>query len=173
MHERRDAACLTPNLRRNFGAQFQGGVQKRRAHFLASAARATVDAVALPVVNGATLTCSFGLAPSTLIVLPKNKTMDENAPMANIGDNAPMVNITPFGLCNSLANPVTASQTAAALGVLTPGTCTPAPVTSWVPGSPTVHVGGMPALDTNSKCVCVYGGVISVAVGLAFKTLLP
>ena len=40
-------------------------------------------------------------------------------------DNKPFANILPFGLCTSLANPITAAQTAAALGVLTPGTCTP------------------------------------------------
>lgn len=127
----------------------------------------------MPVVNGAMLMCTFGLAPSTLAVVPKSRTLDEGAPMANIGDNVPMVNITPFGLCNSLANPITASQTAAAAGVLTPGTCTPAPLAPWFPGSPTVLVGGMPALDTNSKCACAYGGVISVTVGQAFKTMLP
>lgn len=127
----------------------------------------------MPVVNGAVLTCTFGLAPSSLTVLPKSKTMDENAPMANISDNAPMVNVMPFGLCTSLANPMTASQTSAAMGVLTPGTCTPMPLAPWTPGSPTVLVGGMPALDTNSKCVCTYGGVISVTVGQAFKTILP
>ena len=40
-------------------------------------------------------------------------------------DNKPFVNVLPFGLCTSLANPITAAQTAAALGVLTPGPCTP------------------------------------------------
>ena len=43
-------------------------------------------------------------------------------------DNKPFANILPFGLCTSLANPITAAQTAAALGVLTPGACTPVTV---------------------------------------------
>lgn len=65
--------------------------------------------------------CSMGMAPGTLNVLPTNRVSFENKPAANIQDKVPFLNISPFGLCNSLANPITASQTAAALGVLTPG----------------------------------------------------
>ena len=104
----------------------------------------------------------MGVAPSTLNVLPKARVLTENMPMACIADNIPMVNIPPFGVCTSLANPVTAAQTAAALGVLTPGPCIPVLPAPWLPGSPTVLVGGMPALTMTSKCQCAYGGVISV-----------
>ena len=76
--------------------------------------------MALPVVNGAMTMCSFGMAPSTLIVTPEKRTLVENMPAATIMDNKPFANVLPFGLCTSLANPITASQTAAALGVLTP-----------------------------------------------------
>ena len=44
--------------------------------------------------------CSFGMAPSSLVVLPSNRVPD-----ANIMDHIPMVNIMPFGMCMSLANP--------------------------------------------------------------------
>ena len=84
----------------------------------------------------------------------------ENKPPATITDNKPFVNMMPFGLCTSLANPMTAAQTAAALGVLTPGACTPVIPAPWMPGSPTVLIGNMPALTQTSKCFCVYGGVI-------------
>ena len=79
----------------------------------------------LPVVNSALLMCSFGVAPSPLTVLPGNRTMFENSRWRTIMDNKPFVNIKPFGVCISLANPITAAQTAAAFGVLTPGACTP------------------------------------------------
>lgn len=110
---------------------------------------------------GATTQCSFGVAPSTLIVLPVNRVL-QSLPMANIMDNKPFVNILPFGMCNSMANPVVAAATAAKLGVFTPMPCIPVTPAPWVPGMPTVLIGNMPALDMNSKCMCAYGGVISI-----------
>lgn len=84
-------------------------------------------------------------------------------------DNKPIVNVAPFGLCTSLMNPITAAQTAAALGVLTPGTCLPVLPAPWAPGAPKTLIANMPALTTSSVCNCAYGGVISVTVGQAFK----
>ncbi len=126
-----------------------------------------------PVVNGAATMCTMGLAPSTLVVLPDKMTIVENMPAATIMDNKPFVNILPFGLCNSLANPITAAQTAAALGVLTPGACIPVIPAPWMPGSPTVLVKNMPALNSTSKCMCAYGGVVSVTVSPAVRTNVP
>lgn len=113
------------------------------------------------------------MAPSSIIVTPMNRVMAENKPMANIGDSKPFMNILPFGVCMSLANPLTASLTAAALGVLTPGPCVPATVGPWMPGSPTVTVANMPALNSTSKCMCAYGGQISVVVPTAMRETLP
>ncbi|MFN3258810.1 MAG: DUF4280 domain-containing protein [Ilumatobacter sp.] len=127
----------------------------------------------IPVVATATLSCSFGAAPSTLLVPPANKVFIEGKPAANIADNKPMMNIAPFGVCMSLANPITAAQTAAALGVLTPGTCTPMTVAPWVPGSPTVLIGNMPVLNNSSMCNCAYGGVITVGNPGATKEMVP
>jgi hypothetical protein len=118
--------------------------------------------MSLPVVNGAMTMCNFGLAPGTLIVTPEKKTTVDSMPAATILDNKPFVNVMPFGLCTSLANPITAAQTAAALGVLTPGACTPVLPAPWVPGSPTVLVGNIPALNVTSKCMCAYGGIVTV-----------
>jgi hypothetical protein len=115
------------------------------------------------VVNGATLMCTMGMAPSTLVVLPVNRTMVGNQPAANIMDHIPMVNIMPFGMCISPANPTVAAATAAALGVLTPMPCIPNTPAPWVPGSPTVLIGNMPALNNTSMCNCMWAGVISVA----------
>jgi Domain of unknown function (DUF4280) len=117
--------------------------------------------MAQQVTSGAMMMCSFGLEPSTLNVLPANK-VNCGAPAANIMDSKPMVNIPPFGMCNSLANPEVASATAAALGVLTPMPCIPNTAAPWAPGSPTVKIGNMPALNSTSQCMCMWGGVIQI-----------
>jgi len=116
-----------------------------------------------PIANmGTMMMCTFGVAPSALSVLPANKTMAGGVPGATIMDNKPMVNIPPFGMCMSLANPTVASATAAAMGVLTPMPCIPVTAAPWAPGSPTVMIGNMPALNITCKCMCNWGGVISL-----------
>jgi hypothetical protein len=114
------------------------------------------------VVSGAMMMCSFGAAPSTLNVLPVNRTMAGGVPAANIMDNKPMVNIPPFGMCTSIANPSVASATSAAMGVLTPMPCVPVIPAPWTAGSPTVLIGNMPALNNTSTCMCTWAGVISI-----------
>ena len=126
----------------------------------------------LPVVNGASLVCAMGAAPSTLVVLPQNRVLIEGQPAANIMDSKPFVNILPFGVCTSILNPITAAQTAAALGVLTPGTCTPVTVAPWAPGAPTTLVANMPALTNASQCMCAYGGAITITAPIAMKTMV-
>lgn len=110
---------------------------------------------------GAAIQCSFGAAPGTLMVLPLNRVLT-GVPDANIMDSKPMVNILPFGTCMSMANPMVAAATAAALGVLTPMPCIPVTVAPWVPGAPTVLLGNMPALNNSSKLMCMWGGVIAI-----------
>ena len=114
------------------------------------------------VCMGALLQCSFGVAPSSLVVLPVNKVMTSFVPAANIMDNKPMVNIMPFGMCQSPSNPMVAAATAAALGVLTPMPCIPLTVAPWAPGASTVLLANMPALDDSSTLMCMWGGVIKV-----------
>ncbi|WP_417591695.1 DUF4280 domain-containing protein [Owenweeksia hongkongensis] len=113
------------------------------------------------VCMGAMMTCSFGVAPSSLVVLPVNRVTTNYMPDANIMDNKPLVNILPFGMCSSPANPVVAAATAAALGVLTPMPCVPATVAPWAPGSPTVMIANMPALNNTCTLNCMWGGVIT------------
>lgn len=112
------------------------------------------------VTNGALLQCSFGMAPSSLTVVGLRPTCG-NMPMANVMDFAPMVNIMPFGMCQSMANPTVASATAAAMGVLTPMPCIPVISAPWAPGG-MEKVCNMPALLNNAKCICAYGGQISI-----------
>lgn len=115
------------------------------------------------VCTSAVLQCSFGIAPSTLMVLPTSRVMVGNMPMANIMDNKPFVNIMPFGMCSCIANPAVAAATAAALGVLTPMPCTPSTIAPWMPGNPTVMVGNTPALTAQSRLMCAWGGVIQIS----------
>ena len=113
------------------------------------------------VCAGAMLQCSFGMAPTSLIVLPQNHVM-ATTPAANIMDHTPM-NIPTFGMCQSLANPAVAAATTAAMGVLTPMPCTPLIPAPWLPGNPKVLIGNMPALTTGSCCMCAMGsGSISI-----------
>jgi len=76
-------------------------------------------------------------------------------------DFAPMVNIMPFGMCRSMANPQVASATSAAMGVLTPMPCIPNIVAPWTPGGQDL-ISFMPALLDNCKCMCLWAGQISV-----------
>jgi hypothetical protein len=122
---------------------------------------------------GALMQCSFGAAPSSLVVLPTNMTYTDQVPDANIMDHVPMVNIMPFGMCTSLGNPTVAAATAAAMGALTPMPCIPNTPAPWVPGAPTVLLGNAPSLDNTSTLICVWGGVIQFATPGEFTVMVP
>jgi len=125
----------------------------------------------IQVCSGAMMQCSFGLAPSTLNVLPKNRVNACKMPAATIMDNIPFVNIPPFGMCTSLANPAVSAATAAALGVLTPMPCTPMIPAPWVVGGPTILIGKIPTLDNAAKLMCAYAGVIQIALPGQFTVM--
>ena len=125
------------------------------------------------VVMGAMMTCSFGVAPSSLVVTPEKRVIDFKMPAATIMDHIPMKNIMPFGACSSLANPTVAAATPAAWGVLTPMPCIPATTTPWITGAPTVLIGKIPALDNVSKCMCMWAGVIQFTTPGEFTTNIP
>ncbi|MBK5418340.1 DUF4280 domain-containing protein [Pseudomonas sp. TH31] len=110
----------------------------------------------------ATLQCSFGAAPGVLNVLPVNRTLTGGMPAANIMDHIPLVNGMPFGGCMSMAKPMVAAATAAALGVLTPMPCIPATTAApWIPdGAPTVLLGN-------------WAGVIKIAMPGQMQMLIP
>ena len=125
-----------------------------------------------PTVMNAMCQCTFGAAPCSLTPITSQSTvMISNALAATIMDipKPPMT----FGMCSSMANPAVASATAAAGGVLTPQPCVPACAAPWAPGSATVLLGGKPALNNSSKCVCSYGGVISVNMTPAVTVQVP
>ncbi len=116
-----------------------------------------------PVVGtGSTLTCTFGAAPSVLTVTPKALVDRVAMAAASVMDQVPMVEVKPFGMCSSLANPTVASATSAANGVLTPMPCIPNLTAPWTPGNPLVLVGGAPIVTQTSTCTCAWGGLITV-----------
>ena len=114
------------------------------------------------VVMGATLKCSQGNASSKLVVLPVHRVQLKGKCRANIGDGKPFVNVLPFGMCQSMANPSVASATAAAQGVLTPMPCTPV-CTMWMGGKTDVLIDNMPALLNSDKLVCSFAGMIEIS----------
>ena len=55
------------------------------------------------------------------------------------------------------------AATSAALGVFTPMPCVPVIPAPWAPpGSPTVLIANMPALDNTCKLMCAWGGTIQI-----------
>lgn len=129
--------------------------------------------MALQVVMGAACQCSFGVAPSVVIPLPTTVSLVQGMQAVSVMDNMPIVNIPPFGMCTSLANPTVATATSAALGVLTPMPCIPATSAPWMPGSPQVMIGGVPALNDSSKLMCNWGGVISITFAGQVQVQIP
>lgn len=117
----------------------------------------------LLVVTGAQLMCPFGTAPGNFSATTKPTVKAQGKPAGTIKDTAAMMNIAPFGMCTSLANPQVAAATAAALGVLTPQPCMPTAAGTWTPVSPKVLIGGVPCLATGAVCVCANGmGTIQI-----------
>lgn len=114
----------------------------------------------LQCCTGAQMNCSMGTTPVSFSATFRPLTTS-GVPIGTIMDHVPMMNIAPFGLCQSLANPMVAAATAAASGTLTPQPCIPATASPWAPGAPTVLIGGMPALNNSSTANCMWSGTIS------------
>ena len=106
------------------------------------------------VVSGAMITCTFGIAPSALVTIPKGPpVMAGGPPAGTIMDFAPFANVPNFGMCTTPSNPAVAAIIASSLGTVQQGPCVPV-TTPWVPGSATVLINNFPALNDSSKCMC-------------------
>ncbi|HVF06456.1 MAG TPA: DUF4280 domain-containing protein [Frankiaceae bacterium] len=122
-------------------------------------------------VTAGLMQCSFGVAPASLVVVPKGPpVLVEGRPAATVADMVPIVNVPPFGMCTSLSNPVVAAATAAALGVLTPMPCTPLPAGPWRPGAALTKVNGLPALTAGCTLTCALGGGVVTLVNAGATT---
>ena len=127
----------------------------------------------IQVTMGSMMACTFGAAPSSLVVIPKGPpVMVGGAPAATIMDFAPIANVPPFGVCMSPSNPTVAAATAAALGVLTPMPCVPVIPAPWTPGAPTALINNFPALTMPCQCMCTWGGVITVTSPASQTTMV-
>jgi hypothetical protein len=122
--------------------------------------------------TGGVLQCTFGAAPSTFNATPR-PVLTSDKPAGTVLDHMPLLNVMPFGVCNSMANPSVAAATAAALGALTPMPCMPVLPAPWVPGVPTLLVAGAPALDNTCKLACAWGGVVGFAMPGQFTHEIP
>ena len=111
--------------------------------------------------SGCMLKCTFGQAPTPLMVLPP-RPLANAMPVATMLDYVPFKNILPFGMCSNPANPMVASATAAALGVLTPMPCLPLILSPWLNTSTKVQIQGGMAIHDKSQLICSYGGQITI-----------
>ena len=107
------------------------------------------------------MTCTFGMTPCPLVVLPTRTVMLSGRPKANITDFVPLTNIASFGMCSAPTNPAVIAATSAAMGVFTPAPCVPAISTPWIPGAPTILVQGSPAMTNMDRNFCMWLGQIS------------
>lgn len=114
------------------------------------------------VVLGATTECSFGSMKSKLVTPTGHGVFINNKAQLNIMDFTPMINIMPFGLCSSLANPAVAAATAANCGVLTKMPCIPVVVTPWLGGKMDKLLENFPALLNDSTNMCTFCGRITI-----------
>ncbi len=114
------------------------------------------------VVNGAKLSCNQGTSPGSLTVLPTNKTDGDDVAAATVDDYQAMVNLAPFGMCQSMSNPQVSAATSAAQGVLTPQPCVPMVSSAWSPGASVVTINDTAALTDSSTCNCQWGGTIQI-----------
>lgn len=114
------------------------------------------------VVAGAKLSCSKGDQSSTLKMPISHGVFTKNKAQMNTMDFKPQVNIQPFGLCSSLANPTVAAATAANNGILTPQPCTPVVTMPWINGKTDQLIENYPALTNQSTNMCLYSGTIRV-----------
>ena len=125
------------------------------------------------VTAGALLSCTFGTAPGRLAAVSQQLCLAGGKPAAVIRDTGMNVQLTPFGMCTSLANPRVAAATAAALGVLTPQPCMVMAAGTWIPTAPAVLISGTPCLTSDSQLMCAGGmGMITVTDPGQMKVIL-
>ena len=97
--------------------------------------------------RGDMIMCNQGMYPSTF------QSFSESG-VGTKADNKLGVNIPPFGMCRSVANPAVSSAAAANRGAAAPGPCIPHIVTEWVGADDKGQ------LHNYATCTCAWGGTI-------------
>lgn len=110
------------------------------------------------ICSNALMSCSFGMIPSAFQATNCMQVMASGI-VGNVMDATP-ANLMNFGMCMSMANPMVASATAIALGVLTPQPCLPVPMGLWITPKMNILIKNAPALSSDAKLFCAYGGII-------------
>lgn len=123
-----------------------------------------------PVVTGGKAMCSMG--PGGMFnISAMGNVMIENKPILTTKDTVPFMNVSPAGvMCQSMANPMVASATAAAMGVLTPQPCVPNFVGMWLPGTINCKCKFMGLVDSSCSLMCAYAGKLSITFAGATRT---
>ena len=112
------------------------------------------------ICDGAIIQCTYGSSMTKLRVFPNRTITLTEGNYGNISDHNSMKNIPSFGLCSSLRYPRTKAATDANHGSLTPRPCEPGTMQLWEGGNDSYLVRNYPALQSNSYCKCIYGGII-------------
>ena len=118
------------------------------------------------VFNGAKLECTMGDMESYLEVLdPKGEGFLCGDKAANVADCKPLINIQPFGQCQSLLNPSVQAATTANYGRLQPMPCMVPNIVedkweNWAESN--MYIRGNPVLLNCATLNCVYQGSIAI-----------
>jgi hypothetical protein len=118
--------------------------------------------MALQVIGTALLQCSYGAAPSPYLTIPIHMEITCIMPASTIIDTMPFLNILPFAICSSKANPMVIAIMAATLGAVQVAPCIPMTFIPWSPPMSNILIGGIPAVDSQAKPKCLWAGSISV-----------
>lgn len=115
------------------------------------------------VLQGDFCKCTSGDAPCRLKVTDGERMTYDGKAIA-VKTDAKITNLSTFGLCSNLSNPIVAQATAAAQGVLTPMQCVPVLPGIWENTVSQLIVDNQPVVGESSYVTCRYGGCISISL---------
>ena len=118
--------------------------------------------MALQVTGLAMTKCLWGVAPSVYLTIPIHMEITFIMPAATIKDTIPFLNMMPFVMCQSKANPMVIAIMIASLGSVQVAPCIPMTFIPWVPPIPNVIIGGLPTIDNTAMAMCLWAGMITI-----------